>query len=73
MSQQLNNFNVNLNLIDIDSRAKESLEIVFENLCSSNCFFYSKLIECAAMEILRPDEYFVWGGSLPRLLERVGQ
>ena len=25
------------------------------------CFFYSKLIECAAMEVLRPDEYFVWG------------
>lgn len=50
-----------------------SPQIMITTAGPKTCFFYSKLIECAAMEVLRPDEYFVWGGSLPRLLEKVGQ
>lgn len=25
------------------------------------CFMYSKLVELTVMEVLRPNEYFIWG------------
>lgn len=42
---------------------------------AKTCFMYGKLIELTTMEVLRPDEYFVWGELkiLPRLPVMVGQ